>query len=179
MHFVSVDTIANADQPNLYTPPLPLSACPPFPWSREVWEGRNCIFNLVACDNSFEREFAKFLDNARDVKAFAKLPQAFGFCIEYVDTAMNLRHYYPDFVAVDAEGTHWLLETKGREDDDVPRKDAAAAQWCENAEMLTKTKWQYRKVLQEQIQLDQINDLKTLTLSFANNTFLWHQKIKI
>ena len=125
-------------QPELDTPPRPLSTCPPFPWSRDFWEGRNCILNLVPCDNSFEREFAKFPDNARNVEAFAKLPQAFGFCIEYVDTAMNLRHYYPDFVAADAEGTHWLLETKGREDDDVPRKDAAAARWCEHSDILIK-----------------------------------------
>ena len=136
-------------RPKLDTPPRPLSTCPPFPWSRDVWEGRNCILNLVPCDNSFEREFAKFPDNARDVEAFAKLPQAFGFCIEYVDTAMNLRHYYADFVAVDAEGTHWLLETKGREDDDVPRKDTAAAQWCENATQLTGMNWKYQKITQE------------------------------
>ena len=35
-------------------------------------------------------------DNAKDVQAFAKLPRAFGFAIEYTDTAMNLRNYEPD-----------------------------------------------------------------------------------
>jgi len=110
-----------------------LSTCRPFPWSRPVWEGQKCVFNLVPCDNDFEREFAKFLDNATDVRAFSKLPRAFGFAIEYTDTVTNLKHYEPDFVAIDKAGTHWLLETKGQETIDVLRKDAAAVRWCENA----------------------------------------------
>ena len=28
---------------------------------------------------------------------------------------MNLRSYYPDFVAIDSSGQHWLIETKGME----------------------------------------------------------------
>ena len=122
----------------------------PFPWSRPVWEGQKCIFNLVPCDNDFEREFAKFLDNATDVRVFAKLPRAFGFAIEYTDTTMNLRNYEPDFVAVDKSGTHWLLESKGQENMDVLRKDVAAMRWCENASTLTEKKWRYVKVPQKE-----------------------------
>jgi hypothetical protein len=36
---------------------------------------------------------------------------------------MNLRSYYPDFVAVEQDGSHWLLETKGQETSEVQRKD--------------------------------------------------------
>ena len=114
-----------------------LSSCQPFPWSRPVWEGRKCVFNLVPCDNDFEREFAKFLDNAPDVRAFAKIPLAFGFAIEYIDAAMNLHFYTPDFVAVDGQGNCWLLETKGQETAEVAHKDAAATHWCENGSNLT------------------------------------------
>jgi type III restriction enzyme len=102
----------------------------------------------VPCDNDFEREFAKFLDNASDVRAFAKLPRAFGFSIEYTDAAMNLKHYEPDFVAVDITGVHWLLETKGQETVDVLRKDVAAIRWSENATALTGQQWGYVKVPQ-------------------------------
>ena len=35
---------------------------------------------------------------------------------------MNLRYYYPDFVAVDENGTHWLLETKGRKPETSPTR---------------------------------------------------------
>ncbi len=82
-----------------------------------------------------------------------KLPQPFGFSIEYTDKAMNLRWYYPDFVAVDGRGDRWLLETKGAETDDVSFKDAAAARWCENASDLTKTQWRYLKVPQKAFEL--------------------------
>jgi len=136
-------------KPQLLEPPRMLSTCQPFPWSRPVWEGAKTVFNLVPCDNDFEREFAKFLDSCSDVHAFAKLPQIFGFSIEYTDAAMNLKSYFPDFVAIDDEGTHWLLEAKGQENIDVIRKDNAASRWCENATVLTGTGWRYVKVPQK------------------------------
>ena len=141
-------TIAE-QEPQLLEPARMLSSCQPFPWSRPVWEGVKTVFNLVPCDNDFEREFAKFLDGCPDVRAFAKLPQIFGFSIEYTDNAMNLKSYYPDFVAVDDEGTHWLLEAKGQETVEVVRKDSAALLWCENASKLAGTAWRYMKVPQK------------------------------
>ena len=126
------------------------------------------MFNLVPCDNDFEREFAKFLDNAGDVKAFAKLPRAFGFTIEYTDAAMNLRNYEPDFAAVDNSGTHWLLESKGQETIEVLRKDAAAVRWCETATELTGKQWKYMKIPQkefEALQPTRLSDLAALAPS--------------
>jgi len=136
-------------QPQLLEPGRSLSATPPFPWSRSVWEGLHTVFNLVPCENDFERNFAKFLDLAPDVARFAKLPRPFGFAIEYTDIGMNLRSYYPDFVAVGGDGTHWLIETKGQESPEVSFKDQAATQWCENATALTGIVWRYRKVPQK------------------------------
>jgi type III restriction enzyme len=172
-HFVCVDVSKKALQaltieeqkPQLLEPARMLSSCQPFPWSRPAWEGQKCIFNLVPCDNDFEREFAKFLDCAGDVTAFAKLPRAFGFSIEYTDTAINLRNYEPDFVAVDKAGVHWLLESKGQENLDVLRKDVAAVRWCENATKLTNNHWRYVKVPQkefEALQPSQLSDLAAL-----------------
>ena len=109
-------------------------------------EANKSVFNMTPCDNDFERDFARFLENADDVTAFAKLPQPFGFSIDYVDSGMNLRSYYPDFVALDSEGNHWLIETKGMESAEVSQKDAAASNWCENASALTGTPWRYRKI---------------------------------
>jgi type III restriction enzyme len=134
-----------------------LSTCQPFPWSRPVWEGRKCVFNLVPCDNDFERDFAKFLDNATDIRGFAKLPQPFGLSIDYTDTAMNLKSYYPDFVAADTAGVLWLVETKGQETAEVVRKDIAAALWCENATKLSGADWKYLKVPQKEFEALQPN----------------------
>jgi type III restriction enzyme len=173
-HYVCVDVFKKALQglaieeqtPQLLEPSRMLSTCQPFPWSRPVWEGQKCVFNLVPCDNDFEREFAKFLDNATDVRAFSKLPRAFGFTIEYTDAVMNLRNYEPDFVAVDANAVHWILETKGQETADVQRKDVAAVRWCENASELSRVKWKYLKVPQKEFQTLQptrLSDLAALS----------------
>src|ERR1700733_14354111 len=139
-----------ADQaPELVVPARMLSTCQPFPWSRKVYEANRCVFNMVPCDNDFEKSFARFLDNADDITAFAKLAQPFGFSIDYVDFGMNLRSYFPDFLALDSAGLHWLIETKGMESSEVSQKDAAAENWCENASALTGKGWRYRKVPQK------------------------------
>jgi type III restriction enzyme len=152
-------------EPQLLGPARMLLTCQPFPWSRKVYEANHCVFNMVPCDNDFERAFARFLDNADDIGAFAKLPQPFGFSIDYMDTGMNLRSYYPDFVAMDSAGQHWLIETKGMESSEVSQKDAAAENWCENASALTGTVWRYRKVPQkgfEVLQPSHFTDLAAL-----------------
>ena len=75
---------------------------------------------------------------------------------------MNLRSYYPDFVAVDTEGMHWLIETKGAETAEVVHKDLAARNWCENATALTKTQWRYIKVPQKAFEMLQPSRLEQL-----------------
>jgi type III restriction enzyme len=152
--------------PLLENPGKPLSTCEPFPWSRETLEASKTIFNLAAADNQFELAFARFLQGAGDVERFAKLPEQFGFTIPYTDSVANLRYYEPDFIAVTADGIYHLIETKGREDVDVPHKDRAAALWCENATLLTGTAWQYLKVPQkefEKLRPDDFSDLIALT----------------
>ena len=134
--------------PQLINAGRPLSETPPFPWSRPTLPAAKCLYNLVPCDNEFEKEFARFLQSAGDVERFAKLPQQFGFVIEYTDNMSNLRYYEPDFVAVAADGVHFLIETKGLEDVNVANKDRAAQLWCENTSALTGKPWAYIKVRQ-------------------------------
>ncbi len=107
------------------------------------------------------------MQSAEDVTCFAKLPEQFGFAIEYTDAAGNLRYYEPDFVAV-TEGGHHLIETKGLEDVNVIYKDRAACLWCENATLLTGQTWRYVKVRQEEynsLQPALFADLTVLTTS--------------
>jgi len=154
-------------EPQLLSEGRRLSETPPFPHSRQTLPARNTIFNMVAVGNEFELNFAKFLEKAPDVDRFAKLPEQFGFAIEYTDSNNNLRYYEPDFVVVNTEGAHYLVETKGREDIDVANKDRAARLWCENATRLTGTAWEYIKVRQneyEQLQPDEFGDLIVFAL---------------
>lgn len=142
-----------------------LSQTVPFPWSRPTLSAKKCIYNLVPCDNEFEKEFANFLEKAPDVERFAKLPQQFGFVIEYTDAAGNLRYYEPDFVAVLDNGHRYIVETKGQEDVNVANKDRAAAIWCENASILTGESWAYLKIKQSEytkLQADTFEDLTVL-----------------
>jgi type III restriction enzyme len=171
-HYVCVQTFKKVllstaiaeQQPKLLGSDRLLSTTPPYPWSRPVYEARKCVFNLVSCDNEFEKAFAKFLDGADDVTAFAKLPEVFGFAIDYTDGG-NLRSYYPDFVAIDKEDGYWILETKGMETDEVKQKDQAALLWTENATNLTGKRWKYLKVPQkkfDQLKPESLTDLTAL-----------------
>ncbi|MCL5266747.1 MAG: hypothetical protein M1469_01420 [Bacteroidetes bacterium] len=149
-------------EPQLLNSGRKLSETPPFPYSRITFKAKKTVFNLVACANKFEEAFGRFLEKAPDVEVFAKLPEQFGFAVEYTDASNNLRYYEPDFVAVDSSGAHYLIETKGREDVDVANKDRAAMLWCENATRLTGTNWRYIKVPQrdfEELQATELEDL--------------------
>ena len=127
-----------------------LSSMEPFAYSRTVLEARKCVLNYVPCDSDFEYTFARFLDNAKDVEAFSKLPQQFGLSIAYTNNNANLRYYYPDFVVNTETGEMWLVETKGQESVEVAFKDRAARLWRENASMLTGERWSYVKVPQRE-----------------------------
>lgn len=101
------------------------------------------------------------MERAPDVAAFAKLPTQFGFAIEYTDSTTSLRFYEPDFVVL-TDGSHRLIETKGREDTDVAHKDRAATLWCDNASALTGQQWSYLKVPQsgfDKLQPTEFSDL--------------------
>ncbi len=153
--------------PTLEHPGRRLSETEPFPFSRPTFEARKTVFNLVAPDNDFEREFAQFLQDATDVASFAKLPKRFGFTIEYTDSATNLRYYEPDFVAVDRDGVHYVIETKGQENIDVAHKDRAAMIWSENATLLTDATWIYFKVPQIEFGKLQATLLGDVALAFG------------
>ena len=104
--------------------------------NREYLPARKSIFNKVvpeAVGGGFELAFAKFLDDAPDVAAFAKNYLAVGFRIDYVRSDGDLSNYVPDFLVKTADGAVFVIETKGRVDIDVPRKMQRLAQWCADA----------------------------------------------
>lgn len=128
---------------------IKLSDTSPFVWSKLVYPANKSVFNYVPCDNDYEIEFAKFLDRVDDVRAFSKIIPKMRFYMEYRDTEDNLRLYYPDFVVLTSKGEHLIIETKGRVDVDVERKDKRAKQWCEDVNRLIDGKWSFIRVDQE------------------------------
>ena len=139
-------------EPQLLSAKRFLSSTTPFPTSKKILEAKKTIFNYTPCDNDFEYNFARFIEKAEDIKAFAKLPEQFGFCIQYTDTLANIRNYFPDFIAIADDNTNWIIETKGREDVEVRLKDNAAISWCKTASELTKENWKYLKVGQKEFE---------------------------
>ncbi|MFA6597153.1 MAG: DEAD/DEAH box helicase family protein [Ignavibacteriaceae bacterium] len=156
------EIVIEQKEPQLLSANRLLATTPPFPTSKKILAAKKTIFNYTPCDNDFEYDFAKFLEKANDIEAFAKLPEQFGFCIQYTDTLANIRNYYPDFIAIADDETNWIVETKGREDIEVRLKDNAAINWCRTATELTQENWKYIKVPQkefEQLHPDSFEEL--------------------
>ncbi len=147
---------------------IKLSDTRPFVWSKMVYPANRSIFNYVPCDNDFEVNFAKFLDRAEDVAAFSKLAQKIKFYMEYRDEKDNLRLYYPDFLILTVDGEYIIAETKGRVDVDVEHKDNRAKHWCEDATKLTKDKWSYIRVDQEDFEKYRFKSVKELISTLKN-----------
>lgn len=100
---------------------------------KPVQKANNTLFNLVPCDLALEVAMTSFLDRAPDVKAFAKNAGPQALRIDYLTIDQRLSFYRPDFFVRMESGEYALLETKGRQDLDVPRKAAAAIEWCKTA----------------------------------------------
>ena len=93
---------------------------------------RKSVFNKIIGDYQLELEFAKFLENCPDVISYAKNYLGIRFKLDYVDTDGNITNYHPDFFVKLTDGPVIVVETKGREDLDVPLKMQRLSQWCED-----------------------------------------------
>jgi type III restriction enzyme len=94
------------------------------------------VFNRIVGEGSadgLELAFAAFLEGADDVQAFGKNYMAVGFKIDYVKASGELSTYTPDFIVRTNDGAVWIVETKGREELDLPQKMRRLKQWCEDA----------------------------------------------
>ncbi len=100
---------------------------------RPALEAAKTLFNLVTCNRELEVAVAKFCDRAPDVAAFAKNAGSQCLRIDYLANGDRLAFYTPDFFIRTLDGHYYLVETKGREDRDVPLKAKAAIAWCEAA----------------------------------------------
>ena len=103
-------------------------------------QAKKSVFNRIVGEinaDSLELAFAAFLEAAPDVQAYGKNYMAVGFKIEYVKANGELSTYTPDFLVRTDDGKVWIVETKGREEIDLPQKMARLRQWCEDATQAT------------------------------------------
>lgn len=101
--------------------------------------------------NTGEFAFAKFVDKSDGVRWWLRLYQTDPVWITYDQT----RRYYPDFIVIDTDGIHWIVEVKGDgqvADATVLAKQAAAEEWAARA---TESKlfgtWRYLLVAESDI----------------------------
>lgn len=103
---------------------------------RPFLTAKKSIFTKIVGEpqsGGFELSFAAFLETAKDVAAFAKNYLAVGFKLDYVKADGDLSTYTLDFIVRTTDGTVWLVETKGREELDLPQKMARLKLWCADA----------------------------------------------
>ncbi len=103
---------------------------------RPYLAARKSIFTKIVGEphsGGFELSFAAFLDAAPDVAAFAKNYLAVGFKLDYVKADGDLSNYTPDFIVRTTDGAVWIVETKGRQEIDLPQKMTRLRQWCADA----------------------------------------------
>jgi type III restriction enzyme len=113
---------------------------------RPALEAKKTLFNLVPCNRELEVALTKLADRAPDVEAFAKNAGPQCLRVDYLADGGRLAFYTPDFF-IRTKDKYYLVETKGREDRDVPRKARAAIAWCESASKAG-TPWEYLYVPQ-------------------------------
>jgi len=138
---------------------------------RQALEAQRTLFNLVPCNRALEVAMTRFADHASDVAAFAKNAGPQCLRIDYLSRGYRLAFYTPDFFIRLTEGTNYLVETKGREDSDVPRKARAAMAWCEAASK-SGQKWEYLYVphaLFERMTGNTISELARTSLPALQN----------
>ena len=90
------------------------------------------VFNRIIGDNHLELLFARFLEDSEDVKSYAKNYFAVHFKLDYVNADGDISNYYPDFLVKVSDKKVFIVETKGREDLDVPLKMQRLSQWCDD-----------------------------------------------
>ena len=126
---------------------------------------KKSVFNKIIGDNTFELEFASFLESRfDDIVSYAKNTMGEGginFKIEYQAQDGNIREYYPDFFVKTNDKTFYIVETKGREDLDDIRKIQRLFVWCKDINTAQKD-YTYSPVYIKQEKWDDIkNDFKT------------------
>ena len=93
------------------------------------------VYNKMFGDSGFELDFAMFLDKCPDVISFSKNyanKESNPLVIEYQNKNGDLSKYYPDFFVKSKDDEVYIIETKGREDENDKLKYQRLVKWCED-----------------------------------------------
>jgi type III restriction enzyme len=92
--------------------------------------------------------------------------------LDYVKANGELSHYIPDFIVKTSDGKVWIVETKGREEIDLPQKLQRLRHWCADATAAsaTETGTEYKLVYVDQAGFEKYSpkDFAGLATSFTD-----------
>ncbi|MFY9484715.1 MAG: DEAD/DEAH box helicase family protein [Patescibacteria group bacterium] len=115
---------------------LKISGARPFVVNNESFMiPKKSVFNKIVGNGNFELEFSAFFDDCDDVVSFTKNFQnkeANALRIEYKNSEGLIANYYPDFFVKKDNKTVYIIETKGREEEDDKLKFERLEKWCED-----------------------------------------------
>jgi type III restriction enzyme len=130
---------------------------------------KKSVFNRIIGDRGFELRFASFLEGCPDddMISYGKNYLAVHFKLDYVRTDGDIANYYPDFFVKLPGNRIVVVETKGREEIDLPRKMARLRQWCEDLNNVQSgTKYDFMYVDQESFEKYKPTSFRQLLASF-------------
>ena len=134
---------------------------------------KKSVFNKIVGDSDFELEFASFLENCDDVISFTKNFQnkeASALRIEYKNSDGFIATYYPDFFVKKDEKTVYIIETKGREEDDDKLKFERLQKWCEDVnDRQTKVAYRALYIKQEEWNKNKLKNFGEVIKVFENS----------
>lgn len=126
------------------------------------------VFNRIIGDSHLELLFADFLESCPDVISYAKNYLAVNFRLDYVRADGSISNYIPDFFVKLSPTDIVIVETKGREDLDVPEKMARLKQWCEDINVAqSKTRFDFVYVDEESFKKYRPISMKALLGGFT------------
>lgn len=116
----------------------------------EGW--KKSMYEQVWFDSSTERSLALILDDAEEIAAWLRLHTGDLKILWQSDG----REYNPDFIAVETNGLHWLIESKATKDiesADVRGKETAAQRWAQHvsSDPTVGVEWRYLLVSEDDI----------------------------
>ncbi len=124
------------------------------PWERNLgFHYDKSVYEQDWFDSTTERDLANLLDSSPDINVWLRLQRG-----DLEILWRNAQDYNPDFVVVETNGRHWVVEVKADRDEDsdiVRAKKLAAQRWANhvNADPKTKSEWGYLLIYE--------NDLRT------------------
>jgi type III restriction enzyme len=132
----------------------------------EYYQPKKSVFNIISGDSRLELDFSAYLDRCEDVVSFGKNFFAVNFKLDYQNADGNISYYYPDFLvrltSLSNKEELYVVETKGREDLDVPLKMNRLKQWCKDVNEIPNAKqiWNFLYVPQGDFE-DYVDSLKS------------------